>query len=137
MNSRKRVLVVDDDPRLRRLLARTLSPDYEVMTAADGEEGLAMARHHGPDIVLLDIMMPGMDGYRVCRELQRDPFTSHIPVMMQTGLSERGEIVYGLDMGADAYLTKPFDVSELRARVKSLIERSRHFVHTSAPRARG
>ena len=135
MRTKQRVLTVDDDPIVCRTIERALSKcGFEVMTAQDGCEGVVMSHVHKPDLVILDIVMPKMDGYSVCTELQNDPFTSGIPILMLTSLSDDENVIHGLDFGADQYITKPFDIAELRERVKRLIIRSRSFVHTSARR---
>lgn len=116
-----RILVVDDIEANVRLLEAKLSAEYyEVLTAPDGPTALAMAAAEKPDIVLLDVMMPGMDGFEVCRRLKDDPETRHIPVVLVTALDGRGDRVAGLDAGADEFLTKPIDDVLLFARVRSL-----------------
>ncbi len=116
-----RVLVVDDIEANVRLLEAKLSAEYyEVLTAADGTTALAMAAAEQPDIVLLDVMMPGLDGFQVCRRLKDDAATRHIPVVLVTALDGRQDRVTGLDAGADDFLTKPIDDVVLFARVRSL-----------------
>ena len=117
-----RVLIVDDIPTNVRLLEARLSAEYfEVLTAASGPEALDICAVDTVDIILLDVMMPGMDGFEVCRRLKSDPRTSHIPVLMVTALDQPSDRVQGLEAGADDFLTKPVDDVQLMARVKSLV----------------
>ena len=117
-----RILVVDDMETNRRLLEARLSAEYfEVVEAADGAEAVRRAREDSPDIILLDIMMPGMDGFEACRVLKSDPATKHIPVVMVTALDQREDRIKGLEAGADDFLTKPVDDVALFARVRSLL----------------
>jgi two-component system cell cycle response regulator len=116
-----RILVVDDiEANVRLLEAKLEAEYYEVLTASDGPTALAMAASEKPDIVLLDVMMPGMDGFAVCRRLKDDPETRHIPVVLLTALDGRADRVAGLEAGADDFLTKPIDDVMLFARVRSL-----------------
>ena len=116
-----RILVVDDVEANVRLLEAKLSAEYyDVLHATDGVTALAMAAAEKPDIILLDVMMPGMDGFQVCRRLKEDPATRHIPIMLITALDGRADRISGLDAGADEFLTKPIDDVILFARVKSL-----------------
>ena len=117
-----RILVVDDIETNRRLLEARLSAEYfEVVEAADGREAIAKAHADEPDLILLDIMMPGMDGFEACRLLKSDPATKHIPVIMVTALDQREDRIKGLEAGADDFLTKPVDDVALFARVRSLL----------------
>jgi two-component system cell cycle response regulator len=116
-----RILVVDDiESNVRLLEAKLTAEYYEVLTANDGPTALAVAASERPDIVLLDVMMPGMDGFDVCRRLKDDPLTRHIPVVLVTALDGRADRVAGLEAGADDFLTKPIDDVMLFARVRSL-----------------
>ncbi|HEX3699912.1 MAG TPA: PleD family two-component system response regulator [Phenylobacterium sp.] len=116
-----KILVVDDiEANVRLLEARLASEYYEVLTAGDGPTALAMAAAEKPDIILLDVMMPGMDGFSVCRRLKDDAETRHIPVVLVTALDSRADRVAGLEAGADEFLTKPIDDVMLFARVRSL-----------------
>ena len=117
-----RILVVDDDPQISGLLKRGLAFEgYAVETAADGMEALAKARENEPDLVILDILMPGMDGFEVARRLR---LGSQVPILMLTARGMVADKVTGLNAGADDYLVKPFDFDELLARVKALLRRS-------------
>lgn len=117
-----RILVVDDIPTNVRLLEAKLTAEYfEVITARNGEEALRLASQERPDIILLDVMMPGLDGFEVCRRLKLDPELTHIPVIMITALDQLSDRVQGLEAGADDFLTKPFHDLPLFARVRSLV----------------
>lgn len=118
----QRVLVIDDDPAVTSLLKRGLSYErFDVETASDGEEGLALARERYPDLVILDIMMPGLDGLEVLRRLRAAD--SQLPVLMLTARDTSADEVIGLEYGADDYVTKPFTFDVLLARVRSLLRR--------------
>ena len=120
--SGRRVLVVDDERPNRDLLALILRADGHVpQTVEDGEAGLAAIAAQPPDLVLLDVNMPGVDGYAVCRKLKADPATRLIPVVLLTGLNDRERRIQGINAGADDFIGKPFDSDELRARVRSLL----------------
>jgi two-component system cell cycle response regulator len=117
-----RVLVVDDILSNVKLLEAKLTAEYfEVVTAFNGQECLTRMSEQVPDIVLLDVMMPGMDGFEVCRRIKADPRTAHVPVVMVTALDQSSDRVAGLEAGADDFLTKPVDDSALFARVRSLV----------------
>ena len=115
------VLVVDDHPDIRAYVRRHLEPHYRVLEAADGAEGLAQIRAHLPDLVISDVMMPELDGYDLCRALRSDPALAFLPLILLTGRAAAEDKLAGLSEGADDYLTKPFDVRELRVRVDNLI----------------
>lgn len=118
----KKALIIEDDGNIAELLRLYLEKDgYEVQRAADGGEGVALFRTFAPDIVLLDIMLPVMDGWAVLREIRAD---SRTPVIMLTAKSETPDKVSGLEMGADDYITKPFEVRELLARIHAVLRRS-------------
>ena len=115
---KSRILVVDDEPDLVELVRHHLVREhYDVVTAADGETGLAEARRRLPDLVVLDLMLPGIDGLEVCRRLRTDPRTTHIPIVMLTAKGEESDAVIGLSQGADDYVRKPFGMKELVARI--------------------
>ena len=116
------ILVVDDEPDLVELVEYNLSREhYQVSTANDGETALDLAREHLPDLILLDLMLPGMDGLEVCRQLKGEARTSHIPIIMLTAKADETDAVIGLAQGADDYVRKPFGVRELVARVSARI----------------
>jgi len=116
-----KILVVDDEPAVTDLLAYNLrKAHYEVLIAADGETALRLARQAGPDLILLDLMIPGVDGLDVCRELRK---TSDVPIIMITARGEEVDRVVGLELGADDYVCKPFSVRELMARIKAVLRR--------------
>lgn len=119
--SEKLVLLVDDNAEMRAYIRKHLAIHFRLIEAADGEEGLALAREAMPDLVLSDVMMPKMNGYELCRELKSQPQTSHIPVLLLTAKSSQNEKLEGLELGADDYLSKPFDVRELTLRMNNLI----------------
>src|SRR6476659_8062527 len=113
MDAEPVVLVVDDQPANIRLLDAVLSPrGYRVLTATSGEQALEILREEQPHVVLLDIMMPGMDGYEVCRRIREHPGTAYLPVVMITA-SDRQEKTRAIEAGADDFITKPFDQAEL------------------------
>ena len=117
-----RILVVDDVlPNVKVLEAKLSAEYYDVLTAFSGPEALEVIHRDLPDLVLLDVMMPGMDGFEVCRRIKSDPAIAHIPVVMVTALSEPADKIQGLEAGADDFLTKPVDDISLFARVKSLL----------------
>lgn len=116
------ILIVEDNPAsLDILQTRLTAYDYKVITATDGEAGLAMARETQPDLILLDIMMPKMDGIEVCRRIKTDTSLPFVPIIMVTAKAESKDVVAGLEAGADEYLTKPVDHTALVARVKSML----------------
>lgn len=116
-----RILVVDDDPNISELLNIYLEKEgYEVRTAADGNEGVALFKAYSPDLVLLDIMMPRKDGWQVCREIRE---ISSVPIIMITAKGETNDKVLGLELGADDFIVKPFDMKEVFARIKAVLRR--------------
>jgi putative two-component system response regulator len=127
VNNSGSILAVDDERVNLDLLVRLLSKHgYQVETALDGETGLAAIERVPPDLVLLDIVLPGIDGFEVCRRIKQNPATRLIPVVLVTGLNAREHKIRGIDAGADDFLSKPFDGAELRARVQSLVHLKRY-----------
>jgi len=125
--SQGRILVVEDDFDISNMLRIYFqSQDYDVVVAQRGEDALDMCRHQLPDVIVLDIMLPDMDGYDVCRELRGALRTSHIPIIFLTQKDERSDKIRGLELGADDYITKPFDVEELNLRVRNAMARARY-----------
>ena len=118
------ILLVDDDRMITSPLRRTLEQNgYDVLLASNGRAGLDMALVEKPDVVVLDVMMPEMDGWAVCRELRQQ---SGVPILMLTAMSEEVDRILGLELGADDYLTKPFSSRELMARIKALLRSHCH-----------
>ncbi len=113
------VLIVDDNEAILLTLVESLDADYDVSIATDGKSALEIVRLNSPDLILLDIIMPGMDGYQVCRLLKKDPATREIPVIFITGLDEVKGKTLGFELGAEDYITKPFEISEVKARIKT------------------
>ena len=118
------ILVIEDDADIRNLLHFNLEKEgFTAIEAGDGVTGLAMAREQKPSLVLLDLMLPGMDGFEVCRRLGSSPDTAEIPVLMLTARGEEMDRVVGLSLGADDYVVKPFSAPEVMARVKAILRR--------------
>lgn len=118
---KEKILVVDDEINIRRILETRLSIiGYTVITAADGEEALAAYRREAPHLIILDIMMPKLDGYGVCQEIRKE---SETPIIMLTALGDVADRITGLELGADDYVTKPFSPKELEARIKAILRR--------------
>ena len=122
--NKKKILVVDDERDLVDILVFNLQREqYAVITAGDGELAVAMAERERPDLILLDLMLPGIDGLEVCRRLRANPRTAGVPIIMLTAKGEEMEAVIGLSQGADDYVRKPFSVRELMARVAARLRR--------------
>jgi len=118
----KRILIIEDDAAILRGLKDNLEYEsYEVLTAADGEEGYYLIKEKKPDLIILDLMLPKMNGYELCRKVRHEGVTT--PILMLTARGEEMDRVLGLDMGADDYVTKPFSVPELLARIRAIIRR--------------
>jgi PleD family two-component response regulator len=118
----KRILAVDDEPNFLYALEETvLAEGYNCLTAIDGEEGLFFAREAPPDLIITDVMMPKVNGYELCRAVKADSRTKHIPIIVVSVRSSQKDIDEGMDAGADVYLVKPFQSSELEGHIKTLI----------------
>ena len=131
-----RILVIEDDPKLRFILEKQLSDakdaQYEVRTAEDGVRGLEEVRRDAPELILLDVMMPGLDGYEVCRQLKANPLTSRIPIIFLTAKSTFEDRIHGLELYADDYITKPWAQSELLFRVRNQLKTRRAQLQSNA-----
>jgi len=131
MNGKVRVLLIDDDALLREVLARALAQSgYEVLAAGTGGEGLSLFDLHHPDVVILDVLLPDMDGWEVCRRIRR---ISTVPILFLTALEEIPDRVRGLVLGGDDYVVKPFAVEELLARVEAILRRVRRAAPKGSP----
>lgn len=127
-----KVLVVDDDPLMRRIVTQSLDKaDYELFEAESGPAAIDASLNRRPDLIILDVMMPGMDGFEVVYRLRQHPITQGIPIIMLTALGEMSEKIHGMQLGADDYITKPFDPRELRARVQAHLKRSEQYLQSS------
>ncbi len=125
------ILVVDDDPALVRLVSLNLELDgYQVLSAASGSAAIDLIQKEQPSLVLLDVMMPGMDGFQTCQRI-RD--FSGVPIIMITAKGGVEDVVHGLDIGADDYITKPFSITEMLARVKAVLQRAKFPQETAQP----
>lgn len=122
--SRKKIVIIEDEPDILEVLSYNLKREgYEVNTATDGTAGLALVRRETPDLILLDLMLPGMDGIELCSSIKQNPQTQNCLIIMVTAKGEESDIVLGLGVGADDYITKPFSPRELVARVKAVLRR--------------
>ena len=118
------VLIIEDEPDIRQFISFNLKKNnYKVLTAMNGEDGLTITKKHKPDIVILDLMLPGIHGIEVCRLLNKNKNTKKIPIIMLTALGQEENIIKGLEAGADDYITKPFSFKILDARIKSVVRR--------------
>lgn len=119
-----KVLVIEDDEDIQELLKYNLVKEgYQVLRALSGEEGLKAARKQAPGLILLDLMLPGLDGLEVCKQLKKDPKTENVPVVMLTAKGEESDVVTGLELGAEDYITKPFSPKVLIARLRAVLRR--------------
>ena len=121
-NEKEIILIVEDNPDVRAYMHEQIENEYRIVEASNGEEGIIKAQEHIPDIIITDVMMPKMDGYRFSLEIRKDEKTSHIPIIMLTAKAGLDDKIEGLETGIDAYLTKPFSAKELRVRIKNLIK---------------
>lgn len=123
--SEYKILVVDDEEHILELIKFNLENNgYKVLHCSNGTDALRMAKSEKPDLILLDVMLPGIDGYDVCKEIRKDISISNLPIIMITAKSEELDKILGLELGADDYITKPFSIRELLARVKALLRRT-------------
>jgi two-component system phosphate regulon response regulator PhoB len=123
--SKPTIIVVEDDPDILHLLTFNIqSSGFEVLTSMDGNEALSLIREHLPDLIILDLMLPGLDGLEVCRHLKRDQKTQTIPLIMLTAKSEEVDRIVGLELGADDYVVKPFSPRELVLRIRAILRRA-------------
>lgn len=122
--AKPKVLVIEDEPDILEVIQYNLEREgYKVVACRDGEQGLSRIRTDAPDLVVLDLMLPGMDGTEVCRQVKSDPVTRSIPIIMVTAKAEESDMIIGLGLGADDYIAKPFSPRELVARIKVVLRR--------------
>ncbi|HWM92834.1 MAG TPA: response regulator [Thermoanaerobaculia bacterium] len=125
--ARERILLIEDEPDIAEVLQYNLEKEgFQVELAHRGDTGLEAARRESPDLILLDLMLPGLDGLEMTRLLKRDPATSHLPIVMLTARSEEVDRIVGLELGADDYISKPFSPREVVLRVKAVLRRIQH-----------
>ena len=135
MNKGRKVIVIEDEPDIQEIILHNLLRDgYQVEATSNGEKGLELVRRIEPDLVLLDLMLPGLDGVEVCRRMKADPRTQAVSIIMVTARGEESDIVLGLGLGADDYVTKPFSPRELMERVKAVLRRGPLQDHQSRER---
>jgi two-component system alkaline phosphatase synthesis response regulator PhoP len=123
--SNRKILIADDEPDIRLMVSRMLGKEYVVLEAADGEEAVNVARVQKPDLILMDIMMPGIDGYSACYSVKADPATKSIPVIMVTAIGHQLNEKLSAEVGADGYVTKPFSLEELLEVIGKFLEGSK------------
>jgi len=123
--ARTKIIVIEDEPDIQEIITYNLKREgYQVAAVRDGREGLALVRNQAPALVILDLMLPGMDGLSVCQQLRADPLTRDVPIIMVSAKGEESDVVIGLGLGADDYVPKPFSPRELLARVKAVLRRT-------------
>lgn len=132
------VLIIEDDRDIVEMVEYNLKEEgYETLSALNGEDGVELARRQQPDLIILDIMLPIMDGFEVCRTLRSNDVTAQIPIIILSAKSQETDKVVGLELGADDYVTKPFSPRELIARIRAILRRDREHRHTSKMQQRG
>lgn len=132
--TRTKILIVDDEADIRELVRLNLAREgYEILECETGEQALSLARSKEPDLVVLDLMLPGIDGMEVCKRLKADPKTAPIPVVMLTAKGEEAEVVAGLEVGADDYVAKPFSGKVLAARIRRLLRKTTQAADEQSP----
>lgn len=130
-----KILVIDDDKAINELIRVNLElAGYSVIQALDGTKGFALAKQELPNLILLDVMMPEVDGFTVAQRIRQNPETKNIPILMLTALSQLNDKVKGFDLGVDDYLTKPFEMDELKVRIRALLKRTRQIPESIAVR---
>ncbi|MDR2186162.1 MAG: response regulator transcription factor [Treponema sp.] len=136
--SKESILIIEDDPEIQELLALAFAPEgWKLLAAQSGEEGLTLLREKAPDCILLDIMLPGMDGLRVLKKIKADPAAGKIPVIMTTAKSEDPDIIAGLELGADDYVVKPYSPRVLIARIRTALRRQEEKAEEETAEVRG
>ena len=124
MSDQKKILIIDDEPDILELLVLRLEANgYEVTSATDGQKGLDKARNENPDLIILDLMLPSIDGYKVCRMLKFDERFKKIPIVLFTARTQEADMKLGQEVGADAYITKPFEPNILLSKVAELLKK--------------
>ncbi|MEJ5265340.1 MAG: response regulator [Bacteroidales bacterium] len=123
------LLAIDDDPLVLKLIEASLAREpYRMLFAPDGETGLRMAIENKPDLIVLDVVMPGMDGFEFCQQARKNPILKNTPIIMLTALDDRDSKIQGLEAGADDYICKPFDKIEFRARIRTITRLTQNFL---------
>ena len=124
MSEKKKILIIDDEPDILELLVLRMEANgYEVISATDGQKGLDKARNENPDLIILDLMLPRIDGYKVCRMLKFDEKFKKIPIVLFTARTQEADMKLGQEVGADAYITKPFEPNILLSKVAELLKK--------------
>ena len=134
MSDDAKIMVVDDDEIVARTIERTLrAGGFQVLVVHSGVEALRVARRNPPDLMVLDVLMPGLDGYEVCRQVREDPLLKNLPVLFLTAKGKEEDRITGLQAGADDYIGKPFNLDELYLRVRAILRRTRRFEESETP----